>query len=298
MYYTRIDTQSASCGPGHAGEAEAYQLRSPVVYRLALPLNESMLQTTSGKLNTRDARISQFLSWSPWLTFVLVTIPLPIIFVLLFLASATTDSAAVYLLLFFVSLGTGLVVGLLLLFLLLFYRRQWHRRLRDRLAADGITAAEVEWFASELSSEERTTWHELEQKNPLLADAYCETLAARLTATRITARARGEILRVERQINRTRNIRGVDTSSLLNDLMSDRQRIDGLRQEATTRLAQAKARLQTIEAAARRTLNQSETDLMLRRLAASQEQSPLSLEMASMEQEALREMGKAETEKS
>ena len=257
-----------------------------------------MLQTTSGKLNTRDGRISQFLSWSPWLTFVLVTIPLPIIFILLFLASATTDSKAVYLLLLFVSLGMGLVVGLLLLFLLLFYRRQWHRRLRDRLAADGITAAEVEWFASELSSEERTTWRELKQKNPLLADAYCETLAARLTATRITARARGEILRVERQINRTRNIRAVDTSSLLNDLMSDRQRIDDLRQEATTRLAQAKARLQTIEAAARRTLNQTETDLMLRRLAASQEQSPLALEIASMEQEALRDIGKVESEKS
>ena len=99
-------------------------------------------------------------------------------------------------------------------------------RLRDRLAADGITAGEVGWFETELSSEERKIWRELKANNPLLADAYCETLAARLTATRITARARGEILRIERQINRTRNLRGVDTSQLLDDLIADRQRVD------------------------------------------------------------------------
>ena len=53
---------------------------------------------------------------------------------------------------------------------------------------------------------------------------------------------------------------------------------------------EAKARLQSIEAAANRSLSRSETDLMLRRLAASQEQFPLALEMASLEQEALREL--------
>lgn len=249
-----------------------------------------MIQMTTGKLTTRDERIAHLLSWTPWLSFVLVTVPLPIFFLLLFLSSTTTDSAAVYLLLSFVSTGLGLVVGLFVLILLLLYRRRWHRRLRDELAADGITASEVTWFTSELSSEERTTWRELKEKNPLLADAYCETLAARLTATRIISRTRSEILRVERQRNRTRNIRGVDTTSLLSDLLSDRERFDGLRQEATVRLSEAKARLQTIEAAANRSLSKSETDLMLQRLTASQEQFPLALEMASLEEEALREL--------
>jgi hypothetical protein len=64
-----------------------------------------------------------------------------------------------------------------------------------------------------------------------------------------------------------------------------------LRQEANVRLAEAKARLQTIEAAANRRLTQQETDVMLRRLAASQEQSPLALEMATLEREAMREIG-------
>jgi len=252
-----------------------------------------MLQNIPGKLSVRDERMSQLLSWAPWLSLVIVTTPLPVVFLVLFLAS-TADSAAIYLLLSFVSMGLGLVVGVLVLILFLLYRRRWYGRLRDRLASDGITAAEVEWFASELSSEERKTWAELKQKNPLLADAYCETLAARLTASRIIAKARGETLKTERQINRTRNIQGVDTSSLLKDLLSDRQRSDELRKEATVRLAETKARLQAIEAAANRTLSQKETDLMLRRLAASQDHFPLALEMATLEQAALLEVGQAQ----
>jgi hypothetical protein len=234
--------------------------------------------------------MSQLLSWAPWLSFFMVSLPVPVVFLVLFLAAGTTETAAIYLLLSFVSLGLGLVVGLLVLFMLLFYRRRWQSRFRDRLASDGITAAEVPWFTSELSSEERKIWGELKQKNPLLADAYCETLAARLTATRIIARARGETLKIERQINRTRNIRGVDTTKLLADLLSDRQRSDELRKEASVRLSEAKARLQTIEAAANRSLSQTETDVMLRRLAASQEHFPLALEIANLEEAALREI--------
>ena len=249
-----------------------------------------MLQKISGKTGAADERMKHLWNWAPWLSFLMISLPAPIVFLLLFLTAGTTEAAAVYLLFSFVSLGLGLVVGLLILFTLLFYRRRWQSRLRDRLASDGITAAEVPWFISELSSEERKTWGELKQKNPLLADAYCETLAARLTATRIIARARGETLRVERQINRTRNIRGVDTTKLLADLLSDRQRSDELRKEATVRLSETKARLQTIEAAANRSLSQIETDVMLRRLAASQEHFPLALEMASLEEAALREI--------
>ena len=234
--------------------------------------------------------MTKLLSWAPWLSFLVVSLPVPIVFLILFLAAGTTETAAIYLLLSFVSLGLGLVVGLLVLFILLFYRRRWQSRFRDRLASDGITAAEVPWFTSELSSEERKTWAELKRKNPLLADAYCETLAARLTASRIISRARRETLRVERQINRTRNIQSVDTTKLLADLLSDRQRSDDLRKEATVRLSETKARLQTIEAAANRSLSQTETDVMLRRLAASQEHFPLALEMAGLEEAALREI--------
>ncbi len=181
-------------------------------------LLQNKTEKEAGKLSASDARMARLLAWAPWLSFVAVTVPVPIVFLVLFLAAGATDSAAVYLLLSFVSMGLGLVVGLLILILLFLYRRRWQTRLRDRLAADGITAAEVEWFRSELSSEERNTWNQLKESNPLLADAYCETLAARLTATRIIARARGEVLKAERQINRTRSIKGVDTSPLMAEL--------------------------------------------------------------------------------
>ena len=246
-----------------------------------------MTESIPGKLKPSDQRMASVLFWTPWLSFVLATLPLPIIFLLLFVTSSATDSAAIYLLLCFVSLGAGLVVGLVMLILLLLYRRRWHGRLRDRLAMDGITANEVPWFSAELSSEERSVWRQLQQKNPLLADAYCETLAARLTATRIVARSSGSVLKVERQITRTRNLVGIDTQALLIDLNADRQRFDLIRSEATVRLSEAKARLQTIEAAANRSLNQTETELMLRRLAAAQEQFPLALEMLNLEQQSL-----------
>jgi hypothetical protein len=246
-----------------------------------------MNQASIGKIKHSDERMARVLAWAPWLSFILVLLPLPVIFLLLFVTAATTDSAAIYLLLSFVSLGAGLVVGALLLILLSLYRRRWQMRLRDRLATDGITADEVRWFSAELYSEERTVWADLKQKNPMLADAYCETLAARLTATRIVARSRGTILKVERQINRTRNLTGIDTSALLNELHSDRQKFDLIRSEATVRLSEAKARLQTIQAAANRSLSESETELMLRRLTAAQEQFPLALEIRNLEQETL-----------
>lgn len=245
-----------------------------------------MLEKPQGKLRSRDQTFSRILTWTPWVLMSIATIPLPVLFLLLFFVSSSTDAAAFYLLLSFVSLGVGLVVGLVILFLFWLYRRRWNLRLRERLAADGITATEVPWFQSELLSEEKKTWRGLKEINPLLADAYGETLAARLTATRISKRARGEMLRIERQINRARHLRDSDTAPLITELMVDRRQAEFVCDEAKARLADVEVRLQTIEAAARRALSQEETRLMLQRLSASQDQLPLALEMARLEQEA------------
>lgn len=244
-----------------------------------------------GKVRTQDELASRVLTWVPIIMTGLAIVPLPVLFLILFLTSSGTDTAAFYLILSLVSLGLGLAVALLILIAFGLYRRRWKRRLRDRLAADGITAAELPWFHAELSTEERKTWHELETMNPLLADAYAETLAARLTATRIAAKAHGERLRIERQINRTRHLRIADTSSLLEDLINDRKKADSIRREAKMREVQAKARMQTIDAVARRELTEAETSVMLRRLHASQDQIPLGLEIARLEQEAKTEAG-------
>jgi hypothetical protein len=245
--------------------------------------------STAGKLKHRDEMIAGLWKWLPWLSFFLVTIPAPLTFLVLFLTSSATDTAAFYLVLVVLSLGISGLLGLVALIFLILYRRRWFRKLRNRLAEDGITADEVHWFTSELTSAERQALKEIQKQNPLLADAYCETLASRLTATRIITRANAERIKVERRMNRARSLIGADTASLLSELQSDHQQLEGLRAEATSRLAEAKARLQTIEAAASRALNQKETDLMLRRLAESQSHLPLAIEMAKLEQQMMRE---------
>jgi len=242
------------------------------------------------KLSNREAATARILKIAPWISILATSLPGPILFIFLFLTTSATDSAALYLLLTGLSLAVGFSVGLLIAAVLLIYRRRWLSRLRDRLASDGITADEVVWFRSELTSAERAALAEIQKTNPLLADAYLETLASRLTASRILSRFRREILLVERRLNRARALSAGDTASLQEDLTADRERLDQLRQQASQHLARARTRLQEIEASATRKLNDEETDLMMQRLGATQDQLPLVLEIAQLERTALKEV--------
>jgi hypothetical protein len=112
----------------------------------------------------------------------------------------------------------------------------------------------------------------------------------RLTATRIMARSRKELLKVERRINQARLIAGNESAALQADLAADREKIERLRQQADEHLRSAKTRLQVIEATATRKLNQAEIDVMMQRLGNAQDQLPLVLQMAQMEQQALEEV--------
>ena len=252
-------------------------------------MSQQLTKQPQGKLSGKDATTARLLKIAPWVAVVATSIPAPIIFLILFLTASATDSAAVYLLLTGLSLALGFALGLLIAAILLVYRRSWLSKLRDRLASDGITANEVVWFRSELTSAERKALAEIESSNPLLADAYRETLASRLTASRIISRSRREMLKVERQLNRARTIRTPESNLLQKDLTEDRERLEHVRQQAAEHLAKAKTRLQAIEATASRKLSQGETDLMMQRLGSSQDQLPLVLEMAQLEQQALQE---------
>ncbi|MGI8735257.1 MAG: hypothetical protein ACR2LM_18380 [Pyrinomonadaceae bacterium] len=249
-----------------------------------------MTRPTPGKLEAKDEWLARVLKWIPWLSFFFLSLALPVPLLVLYLRSASTDTAAVFLGLSLAALGVGILAGALVMILLLLYRRRWHSGLRDRLALDGITASEVSWFMSELTSEERKVLKEIQVSSPLLADAYCETLASRLNASRIITRSKRELLRVERHTGRARSIVGADTSSLLEELSGDRVRLQNLQTEATARLAEAKAQLQIIEAAASRSLGQAEADLMLRRLNSAQAHLPLAIEMAKLEQQISKEI--------
>lgn len=248
------------------------------------------LQTSQdGKLSGKDAKTATLLKHAPWIAVLLTSIPVPLVLLVLFILSTTTESAAIFLLLAGLSLAVGFALGLVIAAILLIYRKNWLSKLRDRLASDGITANEVVWFRSELTSAERKSLAEMKVSNPLLADAYLETLASRLTASRIMARSKKEILKVERHINRARTVRTPESAALQKDLAEDHERLKNVYSQATEHLNQAKTRLQVIEATANRKLSQGETDQMMRRLGSAQDQLPLVLEIAQLEQQILRE---------
>src|SRR5688572_18950799 len=249
----------------------------------------SLTSQTKGKLSGKDAKTATLLKHAPWIAVLLTSIPVPLVWLVLFFMATATESAAVYLLLAGLSLAIGFALGLVIAAILLVYRKNWLSRLRDRLASDGITANEVVWFRSELTSAERKSLTEMQQSNPLLADAYLETLAGRLTASRIMSRSRKEMLKVERHINRARTVRTAESDALQKELAEDHKRLKAVYSQATEHLNQAKTRLQVIETTANRKLSQGETDQMMRRLGATQDQLPLVLEIAQLEQQILRE---------
>ncbi len=246
-----------------------------------------MIELRRGKLTSRDETIARILKLAPWLSLFLITLPAPLVFFLLFLLTTTTESAALYLFLSLFSGGLGLVASLLVMIFLSIYRKRWLGRLRDRLAENGITAGEVEWFLPELTTAERASLREITKQDPLLGDAYRETLAARLMATRIKQRANRELVRVRRRLNQAQRLKGTDTTSLVTALQSDRHRLEQVSNEVEARLIKAKAQLQTIEASASRETNKTEMDLMMGQLSFTQEYLPLLMEMSQLESGAL-----------
>jgi hypothetical protein len=246
---------------------------------------------TSSKISARDKLIARVFQWAPWLAFFIVALPVPFYFLLKYFSSS--QDAAINLLLALTSLAIGSVVGFAVTLFLLYYRRHWAQKVRDRVASGGVTADAIPWFMSELTTSERQALKAIEAQNPLLADAYRETLASRITATRVVANAKRELLLVERRLNRTAYIQGADTTGLQLELRSDRQRLEQVKLEGSERRAEAETRLQMIEAASSRGANWDETNIALHRLSASRDHIPLALESVRLEQEAREETDKA-----
>jgi hypothetical protein len=236
-----------------------------------------------GKLSASDHMMARLLQWAPWLSFFLVALPAPVFFFLRYLTSA--QDAAFNMLATLTSLAVGSLAGLMVTLFLLVYRRNWESKIRDKMAKDGVTASELPWFMSELTSAERQALKGIEAQDPLLADAYRETLADRITAARVIASTKRELLLVERRLNRVAYIEGTNTASLQAELTADRQRLEQVKMEGTERRAEAEARLHMIEAAASRGASWAETNIALQRLGANRGQLPLALESARLEQQ-------------
>jgi hypothetical protein len=236
----------------------------------------------SGKLTDRDRRMAQIWRTAPWLALGGGTVLPPAVLLLGYLLSG---ASTIFLVLALSSIPFSLAAAIILSLILLFFRRRWAGRLRDHLASDGITADEVEYFLAELTGGERRALREMEKNQPLLADAYRETLALRLNASRLSANSRRSLLLVERRINRARYLNAPDTAILIEELGRDRARLEVVKQEAAARRAEAEARLQMIEAAASRGAGWAETNYMLQRLDQGRKHLPMGLENARAEQE-------------
>ena len=251
------------------------------------------LTEQSGKLTPTDRRLGRLWRTAPWVAFALITLAPPALLALIYLLSG---AAPLFLVLAISSIPFSLIVAIIAVIVLVFLRRNWAKRLRDRLASDGITADEVEWFRNELTTGEKRALDSMDKQHPLLADAYRETLALRLNASRLASSSRRQLLLVERRINRARYLNAPDTAVLLEELNRDRIRLEQLKQEGSSRRAEAEARLQMIEAAASRGASWAETNYMLQRLDEGRKNLPIGLETERARQQ-LREESERELRK-
>lgn len=227
-----------------------------------------------------------------WTTpFALALVPF-ILFFLLFLA---LDSIPLFFLSIIFLIG-GFVVGLIASAIFAYKYNNWLKEIREKMAIDGIRADEIDWFKNELTAQEKKALKDLQSKNLLLADAYRETLASRLTATRIIKSSRKELSYANQRENKLKYLKSENSENFLSEVRNDIEKLSGIKTEAEQMKAEAESRLQMLEAAAMRGSNLADSELALKKISARQAELPLALEAAKMEDEIRRELEK-ETDK-
>lgn len=244
------------------------------------------------EITRKDVAKDKFLKIGAWSSpFVLPVIPAAIFF-FLFLLATTTPQAAVWGSLIIISLIAGFIFGLIVSGGLMFYRSRWLAQVRERLAIDGIKAEEVEWFKHELTAAERRSLQDIEARNLLLGDAYRDSLAARLTATRIQKSAKQEVALIKRRQGKLKYSKAENSAAFQEELQKDFEKLSAIQKEAEAMRVEAENRMHQIETAARHGSNFSETELALKKLSARTSELPLALESARMEEEIRKELEK------
>ncbi len=238
------------------------------------------------EITRKDLVKNKALTHGAWLSPVLLsTIPSLAVFIGGFL---TANAFLIFLSLFL--LVGGFLTGAVISGGLLIYRQKWLADVRERLAVDGIKTEEVEWFRHELTSAEKKALKEIEKENRLLGDAYRETLASRLTASRIVKSSKQEVQLVKRREVKLKMLKSETSSDLQKVLENDRKKLEEINKEAQQMKIEAEARLQMIEAASRRGTNLADTELALKKLTARSVELPLALEALKIEDEIRKEL--------
>ncbi|HEX3100370.1 MAG TPA: hypothetical protein VHQ01_01185 [Pyrinomonadaceae bacterium] len=227
---------------------------------------------------------------------VLAGVPAVVSLLLLLIFSWTPPVAAT---IFFFGLLLTIVcavVGVSLSGFFLFRRSAWTRDMRERIAANGIKAEEISWFRHELKSSEKRALADISRRDLLLADAYRETLASRLTATRIVRSSKKELLAAQRRKNKLKYSKSKSLSKFQEQIEDDVRKIGEINVEAKEMLGEAEARLQMIEAAAVRGTSLAESELALKKLSARAAEIPLALEAVKMQEEIRKELEEMDDE--
>ncbi|MEP7149801.1 MAG: hypothetical protein ABI857_13055 [Acidobacteriota bacterium] len=212
---------------------------------------------------------------------------------LMFIFGSTPPVAATFFFIGLILTITGFLVGLGLSAFFAIRHSAWTREMREKIAADGIKAEEIEWFRNELKTNEKRALREMQRTDPMLEDAYRETLASRLTATRIVRSSRRELALAKRRQTKLKQLTRLNKESSENftaEIARDIDKIGSINDEAKLMLAEAESRLQLIEAAAARGSHLADSELALKKLSARAAELPLALEEAKMTEEIRREL--------
>lgn len=221
---------------------------------------------------------------------VLTALPFIIFFLITILLSTSPAFAISSLFIGFVLSVIGLVIGLSISGFTFYRHQEWSKQMRERIASSGIGADEIDWFRKELKPSEKRALKALKAADPLIEDAYRETLASRLTATRIVKSSRKELQSVKRREQKLKSLKPENAKRFLKELASDNEKVGSIHNEAKQMLAEAESRLEMIEAAAARGGSLADTEVALKKLAARASQLPLALEAARIHGEAILEL--------
>lgn len=239
----------------------------------------------------RDLARGRNLKIAAWASPLLLTgVPAVLFTALAFIFGTTPPVAFTLFVVGIILTSIGFLAGLGLAGFFAYRRSTWTVEMREKIAADGIKAEEIDWFRQELKSSEKKALKDIGRADLLLADAYRETLASRLTATRIVKSSKRELALTQRRRSKLKQFKAERGKEFQEQIEKDSAKIASIQDEAKMMLAEAEARLQMIEAAAVRGRSLADSELALKKLSSRSQNLPLALEEVKLTEEISREL--------
>lgn len=221
---------------------------------------------------------------------VISAVPAVVFTTLLFIFGSTPPVAATFLFFGIILTALGFLSGLAISSFMAYRHSNWTKEMRERIAADGIKAEEIDWFRHELKSSEKKALKEMQAMDAMLADAYRETLASRLTASRIIRLSKKELNLTRQRQAKLKLLKSGNSQDFQQQIKTDEEKISAIHDDAKQMLAEAESRLEMIKAAAVRGNSLVDSKLALKKLSARSAELPLALEEAKMAEEIRREL--------